>query len=38
MKLTVTLIGLFSCLKAREKQCANAKPPMTTVVMYVHEQ
>lgn len=38
MKLTVTLVGLFPRLKAGEKRRANAKPPMTTVVVYVHER
>ena len=38
MKLTVTFVGLFPCLKTSKKWCANAKPTTVTVVVYVHER
>ena len=38
IQVSVSLIGLLPQPKTGEKQCANAKPPVMTKVVYIHEK
>ena len=38
IQISASLVGLLPAAKAGEKRCSNAKPPITTKVMYIHEK